>query len=420
MVDSPYTKQRSFQFRGPQSSSDYNERLEENFKDLIYLYNQQANQGSDLDNGFIAFVKDLIGVNQFLDDFESRLAALEAANNSIAFTTETQIDVDRFNSIPAYAVNSSDRCTYQSNYNFLTLPHVQSSSMSKIKFTNTDGTYTIPSSLETLVSPISTTADNSSAVVDTSQPVNAILAKAGKVWERNIITSSLNSADGAQCYLYIKIPNDLSAVAETNAISFTPFPLKMVDILEIAYSTDVNIALGSVGSQWKVLNDTSIYFNAAGAAGNIAPGAWTGDEIISSGPKNFYFDPKPVTAFRIKLRQKNAFNESAKFVYSYGLSKLDIRYDKFLDSGKTIIRFDAPSGDTISTVKSLTPQMWNIPEYLVSSCFSYRVIWETSYNSNTYTLSPVPFSKRVWIEVTLNKTPNSGTPSLSGLIMKYS
>jgi hypothetical protein len=292
--------------------------------------------------------------------------------------------------------------------------------MSKIKFTNTDGTYTIPSSLETLVSPISTTADNSSAVVDTSQPVNAILAKAGKVWERNIITSSLNSADGAQCYLYIKIPNDLSAVAETNAISFTPFPLKMVDILEIAYSTDVNIALGSVGSQWKVLNDTSIYFNAAGAAGNIAPGAWTGDEIISSGPKNFYFDPKPVTAFRIKLRQKNAFNESAKFVYSYGLSKLDIRYDKFLDSGKTIIRFDAPSGDTISTVKSLTPQMWNIPEYLVSSCFSYRVIWETSYNSNTYTLSPVPFSKRVWIEVTLNKTPNSGTPSLSGLIMKYS
>lgn len=420
MADSPYTAQRFFEFRGPQSSSDYNARVEENFKDLVYLYNKSANIKFDMENGFVAFIKDLIGITQYIDDFESRLAALEAANNSIAFTTESQIDNDRFNAVPSFNVNTSDRCTYQSTYNFLTLPQVTSSSMSKIKFSNDDGSFNLPSSLEVLVSPITTTADGSSAVIDTSQPFNAIIGKAGKVWERNVITSTLNTVDGAQCYLYVKIPNDLSAVADTNSISFTPFPMKMVDVLEIAYSTDVNVALGTLGAQWKVLNDTSIYFNAPGAIGHVAPGAWSGDEVLSSGPKNFYFDPKPITAVRFKLRQKNCFNEASKYVYSYGMSRLDVRYDKFLDTGKAMIRFDAPEGDTISSVRSLTPQMWNVPEYQVSSCFSYRVIWETSYNSNSYTLTPVPFSKRVWVEVTLNKTTSGGTPSMSGLILKYS
>lgn len=420
MADSPYTKQRLLQHRGPQNSDDYNSLIEENYKDLVYLYNKEASTEFDMDNGFIAFVKELMGLSQYIDDFESRLTALEAINNTIAFTTEEQIDVSRFDAISSFKVNSTDRCTFQSGYNSLTLPQVESSSMSKIKFTNTDGSFSLPSSLEMLVSPIATTADNSSAVIDTSQPFNAVLGRAGKVWERNVITSSANLTDGVQCYLYVKIPSELSATADTNTISFTPFPLKTIDILEVAYSIDVNVALGTVGSQWKVLNDTSIYFNATGAAGNVAPGAWTGDEILHSGPKKFYFDPKPITAIRFKLRQKNFFNESSKYIYSYGMSKLDIRYDKFLDSGKTIIRFDAPTGDTISTVNSLTPQMWNVPEYMVSSCFSYRVIWETSYNSNNYTLTPVPSSKRVWIEITLNKMTDGGSPAMSGLILKYS
>ena len=419
MADSPYTQKREFQFRGPQSSEDYNARIEENYKDLVYLYNKVGNIGFDMDNGFVAFVKDLLGVSQAMDDLDVRITALERSSTTIPFASETQIDTDRFNGIPNFAISTTDRCTYQGNYNLLTLPQVISSSMSKIKFTATDGSNYLPNSLEMLVTPIASTADGSSAVIDTSQPFNAVIAKSGRVWERNVLAASPNAADGAQCYLYIKIPDDLSAVADTNSISFTPFPLKTVDILEVAYSTDANVALGSTGSQWKVLNDTSIYYNAPGAAGNVAPGAWSGDEILNSGQKNFYFDPKTISAVRIKLRQKNYYNEQSKYVYTYGMSKLDIRYDKFLDTGKTIIRFDAPTGKTISNVTGMTPQMWNVPENQVSSCFSYRIIWETSFGSNNYTLTPVPFSKRVWVEVTLKKMSGGGTPALSGLIMKY-
>lgn len=420
MADSPYTKKREFQFRGPQSSEDYNSMTEEQFKDLVFLYNKTANVDFDMNNGFIASVKDTLGISQYLDTLETRIASLEGTNGSIAFTSDSQIDNDRFNSIPSFVVNATDRCTYHNNYNMVTLPKVASSSMSKIKFVNTDGTYYLPTSLEMLVTPVTNTADNSSAVIDTSQPFNAVTAKAGKVWERNVITTSANLADGAQCYLFVRIPTDLSSVSDTNGISFTPFPLKNVDVLEIAYSTSANVALGTFGSDWTVLNSTSIYYNAPGAAGNIAPGAWSGDEILKSGQKSFYFDPLPMTAVRIKLRQKNYYNELSKYIYSYGLSKLDIRYDKFLDTGKTIIRFDAPDTKTITNVTAMQPQIWNVAESLVSSVFSYRVIWETSFNSGTYTLTPVPLSKRVWVEVTLRKTTSGGTPSLSGLIMKYS
>ena len=40
MADILNTKKRDYQYNGPVESSDYNERVEENYKDLVYLYNK--------------------------------------------------------------------------------------------------------------------------------------------------------------------------------------------------------------------------------------------------------------------------------------------------------------------------------------------------------------------------------------------
>lgn len=419
MADSPYTLKRFNQSRGPDSSEDYNARIEETLKDLIYLYNKLNQTGTDLGHGFLVFLRNELGLDAALTDLENRVTVLEdALPDSIPFISEDQIDNDRFNNT-SFNINTVDRCTYNADHNFTTLPLVPTSSMSKIKFTNGDGTYNIPSSFETIVTPITSTADSTSAVIDTSQPYSAVVAHPGKVWERNVIVSSPH-VDGAQMYLYVKIPDDLSAVPDTNSISFTPYPFKTVDVLEIAYTTDVNVSLGSSGATWTVFNDSQIYYNVPGAAGHIIPGGWTGDAILSSSSQTFYFDPKPITAIRFKLRQQNYHTESSKTIYTYGLSKLDIRFDKFVSTGKTIIRFDAPGASTISSVTSIIPYMWNVPENQANDVFSYRVIWETAFDSGSYTLTPVPSSQRVWIEVTLNETTSSGTPALSGLILKYS
>jgi len=415
MAESPHTIKRFSQWRGPQHSDQYNGRVNENYKDLTYLYNALANLDADQLNGFIAFFKDITGMTRAYSDIEARLSALETASNIIPFSTSNQIDNDRF-SATAFSINDVDRATFDSAYGLLTLPHVPASSMSKIRYVNDDGTANTSSSLELIVSPITSSADNTTAIIDTSQPYNAVVGRPGRVWERNVITSTPDYTDGAQCYLYIRIPNDLSATTDTNCLSFIPFPMMTVDILEVAYSTETNVRLTSAET-WTPLNDSSIYFNVDGAPGHLPPGAWDGDEILNSSSKKFHFDPMPITAFRLHLRQPNYYTESAKYIYTYGMSKLDIRYEKFLDTGKTIIRFDAPTDTTISTIRSITPQMWNVPEYLVNDAFSYRVIWETSYNSGSYTLTPVPLSRRVWIEVTLNKMEDGGTPALSGLLL---
>ena len=122
----------------------------------------------------------------------------------------------------------------------------------------------------------------------------------------------------------------------------------------------------------------------------------------------------------LTLHQDNYFFDADKTVYRYGLSKLDIRYDKFLESGKIMLRYDAPVGETISSVTDVVPQIWNISAAQLDDVFSYRVIWETSWDSGIYTLSPVPLSKKIWLEVSLNKSLLKGTPALSGLTITYS
>lgn len=414
-----HTQQRFYQYRGPDSSEDYNNRIEENYKDLVYLYNLSEKLSGLIDAGSSSALKNLNALVRHIDVLEARIAALEANDNTISMTSNSQVDNNRFNST-AYNITSSLRCSYLGNDDGLTLPKIESSSVSKLKFYDSAGVKEIiPSSVETLVVPISSSADTSSSVIETSQPYHAITSKPGVVWERNVITSTPDLVDGAQMYFFVRIPDELTASADSNCLVFSPFPAFNVDVLEISYSVDPNVKLGNA-STWTPFNYDQIYYQADGASGNLIPGGWSGDEIVNCGPKIFYFDPKPITAIRMKLRQNNYFTKGANYIYSYGLSSLDIRNDKFLDTGKCIIRFDAPASDTISSVTSVTPYIWNVAESFVNDVFSYRLIWETSYNSGVYTTSSVPLSKRVWVEVTLNKTLDGGTPQLTNLVLNYS
>lgn len=416
MADAPYTKRRNYQYRGPQSSEDYNARVEENYKDLVYLYNKYNNISSDLSKGFAVFLKELLALARGFSDFETRLQVLEAGAATLGFYSEDQIDTARFDST-TFAIPEVDRCTYQSMYGVLTLPRLEGSSISKVKFVSQDGTYTIPASLEMNVISDGTSIDGPSATIDTASPYNALTGKPGRIWDRNIIVSSPSSS-GARCYLYVKVPDDLSIVPNTNALMLNVFPLKSTDLLAIDYTTSTYPKLDNTET-WTPLNETGRYDGEFDAIGDLPPGGWDGDEIYDAGAKLFYFDPKPITAFRIKLQQKNYYTESGSYVYSYGLSKLDVRYDKFLSTGKTIIRFDAPGSSTISSIEDILPKIWNMPLYMLSDIFSVRTIWETSYDSGIYTLTPVPFSQRVWLEVTLNQSPSGGTPALTGLEISY-
>jgi hypothetical protein len=116
------------------------------------------------------------------------------------------------------------------------------------------------------------------------------------------------------------------------------------------------------------------------------------------------------------MNQRNYFKELGSYIYTYGLSDLDIRYDKFLTSGKTIIKFDAPSGEMINEVISVTPKIYNVPLSQMSNAFSHRVIYS---DGGIYSLANPGSSSSVWIEVTLNMLGDKTAPVLSDLEIQY-
>lgn len=407
-MDTIFTQSRNAQFRGPTTSEDYNARVEENLHDLVFIYNKIGITEENLYRFFGRAIKDLYSIGSVLEDIKSRLSALE---NSTDIIRPADFDIDRFDGTD-YEIALVDRCTYDSRHQLLTLPKVEASSQSKLKFTTDQGEEVIPSSVAVLVIADDTSADNTAALIDTSDPILALLDRSGSIWERNVIVDAPD-ADGAVLDLFVTIPQDLTSTADSNAITLYPYPALGIDILSVEYSTDVAI------STFNPLNSDAIHADNEEAVGYIAPGAWTGDEVLNAGPRMFYTDPKPITGVKIKLRQRNYFVENGKYVYTYGLARFDVRLNKFNSTGKSIYRFDAPEGKTISEIENVLPKIWNVSEAELTDVFDYNVIWETTYNSGVYTTTPVSLSQRVWIEVTLRETANKGTPALQELEISF-
>lgn len=411
------TKKRDYKFNGPVSSADYNDRIEENYKDLVYLYNRTSNLDSLLADAFERVVKDQRFLSAALADMEDRVRALEAAGNKVSIHSFSQLDYGNFANTN-FSVSSSELLYFDPIYNVITLPIISSGSYSKMKFGNQSSGQVIPRFFKARIENSFTGADTPGAVVNSTPIYNCILDDSSKVWKRNIIASE-SATIGAQMMAYFKVPTESTGSYRTNEIKINPYPCYGVDIVSIEYTTTKNPSL-SDSDNWYPLNDTRMYNNISEAIGRIPPGGWDtvgADKISNSGPLSFHFAEMDISAIRVKFAQRNYFNEMGNNVYTYGLSDLDVRYNKYMPQGKTIIKFTPANGDIISNVINITPKIYNVPLNLISSCFSYRVIYE---DGGVYSLSNPGASNSVWIEVTLNQLDDKTPPVLSDLVIEYS
>lgn len=406
------TQKRDIRYNGIVDSADYNVRIEENYQDLVTLYNKANTLEVKLQQAFERVVKDHTFLSNAVQDLEDRLAALEANDSILSLYSATQIDYANFLST-AYTISSTDLLSFDPYYNIITLPVVSGSSTSKLKFYNPITGQVVPDFFKTSIDNSYSGVDSSGSVVDTTPTYYAILDDPNKIWKRNIISNSANNA-GAQMLFYIKIPTEYTGSNKTNCIKFNPYPMRSVDIFSIEYTTNPNPNLID-SDGWYDLNVDGLYNGQTSAIGKVPPGGWAtagSDKVSNSGPLCFYFGDLEITGIRIKMNQRNYFKEINRYIYSYGLSDLDIRYDKFLTTGKTIIKFDAPSGKLISEVTNVTPYIYNVPQSLLSTAFSYRVIYE---DGGSYTVNNPGSSTSVWIEVTLNMLDDKTPPVLSDL-----
>lgn len=421
MSDFLDSENKTIQYDGPVNSSDFNLRAEQNYKDLVHLYNRSGILDLKLSEAFERVLKDHHFLSMAVLDLEDRVRAIEYESEpgykKLSIYTYSQLDVASFIGDPTFSITSTEALSFDHVHNIITLPKVEGSSHSKIKFFDSSSTQVIPDFLEMKIDNAFIGVDTANALIDTTPVYYSILESSDKFWKRNVIVDS-PSAAGAQLYLYIKVPSSFSGSALSNYISLMPYPVFGVDVLSIEYTSNSNPSLNS-SDGWTPLNFNRLYNNQSEAVGKVAPGGWStlgGDVILNAGPSCFYFPPIEINAIRILLRQRNYISENGKYVYTYGLSDIDVRSQKFLDSGKTIIKFNAPNETTIQSVEEIIPKIYNVPEELISTAFSYRVIYR---QGSSYTLDVVPGSTSVWVEVTLNRLGDGTAPVLSDIIVNY-
>jgi hypothetical protein len=411
-----YTEKKSQQYHGPISSTDFNTRVEQNYSDLLYLYNKYGVLDKKLAEIIERVVKENLFLTSAINDLIDRVRALESLNtNQISFYSKSQIDLTPFVGTE-YSVSSDQLIDYNEYYNQATLPKVTGSSHSKIKFINATKGQVIPDFLQTRIDNSLSGGDSSGAVIDTTPVQYAFLDQPDKIWRRNVILNEANPL-GVSLYLYVKIPLGSVGSSLSNCITLVPYPANGVDVVKVEYTTSPSPSLSDKDVYLPV--NPGYYDGQVDAIGKVAPGGWStlgSDTIHNSGPLNFYFAEKQVTAVRVLLRQKNYVIENSKYVYTYGLSNMDIRYDKFMPTGKTFVKFTAPEGKTINEVTNVIPKIYNVSQSLVPEISSYRVFYPNgdtySPNSNTGT------SSDVYIEISMSVADNKIPPVLSDLIIQ--
>lgn len=269
--------------------------------------------------------------------------------------------------------------------------------------------------METKINANIAGGDGTGALIDTTPVQYAFLNEPDKVWRRNVILQEAHPL-GVSLYLYIKVPTGSLGGSLVNSVSLSPYPANGVDVVRVEYTTASNPSMTDKDGYYSL--NPGLYDGEYDAIGRVAPGGWSSvgsDIIVNSGPMRFFCAEKQITAVRILLRQRNYIKENDTYVYTYGLSDFDIRYEKFVPTGKTFIRFDAPSGKTINEILNVSPKIYNVPQTLLSDVFSYRVFYPSS---GTYTLSNTGASSHVYVEITLNMLEDRVPPVLSDLVIQ--
>jgi hypothetical protein len=411
-----YTQKKAQQYHGPLSSTDFNERTEQNYADLIYLYNKYGVLDKKVNEIIERIIKDNIFLSNAVNDLFERIRSIESQNtNQISLYSRSQIDNGPFVNTPN-AVSTSEALQFDEYSNLLSLPVVSGSSHSKIKFINPTKGQIIPEFLDTRIDLSLPGGDGNGAIIDTTPVQNAFLNQPDKVWRRNVILNSSNPL-GVSLYLYVKIPSSSVGSTLSNILTLSPYPHNGVDVVKVEYTTKPSPTLTDADT-YVPLNDQGLYEDNLDALSKVAPGGWPtvgSDTIVNSGPLHFYYAEKPITAFRILLRQRNYIVENNKYVYTYGLSDFDVRYEKFLPTGRSFVKFAAPSGKVINEIMNVSPKIYNVSQTVLSEVFQYRVFYK---NGSTYSLENQGTSTEVYIEVTLKMLEDKIPPVLSDLVIE--
>lgn len=414
------------------SSSDINKFVDSTIADLQNTVNQvNVNESSTLDvlNTAIREISNLKKRVAQLEDQESFDRAIRAAQNLRIKAFKSMTDLT---GITFPGSNQATRPRINTLFDQATVPI---NAIENKFYTNSiisGSIVPISQSIQIDVTSVIDAVDYEAGYVKLSEgnPENAFNGDNQSYWQRKVEFDLDSDVEEVQVELTVRVPDQ--ANTEANALYIRPYPVSQVDILDLGISADLSSAFSPPGNSYPAF-----------------PTVLPENPIDNARDTRFFISTQSVQRIRIRLRQRNWYEENGRKVFSYGLQELGLQLSEFDktysataalgDNHTFITKFTCPTDKSFKglhifeTTPDYTKDINNMRFKVATTNDGNNIKWDSSVNSSPQSLvQPIDLggsSSELYVITTLNyiETAPVGssfysgtTPVLNSIGIQYS
>lgn len=389
------------QFRGPTSSSEFNEFISNAHYDLTQLYDLAVTHDVKIPNNLDMVLTQNYFLRKKIDELSDLIANIEASledpsNYTSSFSNPNSSS--QVGSEPLIYTDEEYGVAYQQ----------MEDSVSKVYILDKDDNTVVPESLEVTLyestSPISDLTDIDNGLkVDIANTEDIFDGDKNNPWIRKFSTES--PIDSIYAVFHIKLPSNIVNHYRVNNITLNPYPEFSKNLLDIQYK-------GS--SSWHRLPTYPEYEDG----GNIHP-----LEIEDIPRTRLIFSHQDITELLIYIKQDQYIEDGSSRIFPYGFYNIGISYTRFEETdGKMLIEFTHPQVETkgFEVIQDIIPILSNTGldrEDLVST----KLYLDEGVNEEGELGGVIPalYQDNVFIEVTLSCDSTGTPPMLEGMKIEY-
>ena len=414
------------------NSSDINKFVDSTIADLQNTVNQvNVNESSTLDvlNTAIREISNLKKRVAQLEDQESFDRAIRAAQNLRIKAFKSMTDLT---GITFPGTNQSTKPRINTLFDQATVPI---NAVENKFYTNSiisGSIVPISQSIQIDVTSVIDAVDYEAGYVKLSQgnPENAFNGDNQSYWQRKVEFDLDSDVEEVQVELTVRIPDQ--ANTEANALYIRPYPVSQVDVFDLGISADLSSG-----------------FSAPGNSYPIFPTELLENPLDNARDSRFFFSTQSVQRIKIRLRQRNWYEENGRKVFSYGLQELGLQLSEFDktysataslgDNHTFITKFTCPANKKFKglhifeTTPDYTKDIDNMRFKIATNTDGTEIKWDSSINSSPQSLvQPIDLgggSSDLYVITTLNYIETAAvssnffagtTPVLNSIGLQYS
>jgi hypothetical protein len=386
--------------RGPTTSNQYNNMVNNIFSDLLRLY-----EDCDSNNEFMSAMsnmveKDLIFISQKIDGVSEKLKEIETLLKQDARKTRLILPVPPSMMADPYitqgqSLSALDPLSVDSEYRVITLGQAtEPISRTHIKDAFT-GQVLVPTELTVDFLP----AADESTIVD-EHVKDAFDPTSPYYWKRTVTRPGSSNIVSEECLMIIDLPDNISNNLNANVISLKPFPENSYDIMAVYYNEEVTP--GPV-QLWNNEDEHSNFHNImVGKGWKLIPGYPVDvneQPVPVNGAKRtkWFFPETPLTKVVFWLKQSNPINSDTEKVFLFGAKEIDVRLETYNSAGGYVYAMfnapDLPSGLSSYAITRIDPHFSN-NDALVAGRYDENATTNLCVTFDLYVLSNGSYVKK--------------------------